>query len=270
MILDETYTLTNGVRIPKLGVGTWLVPDGQAAQVVKDAVKAGYRHIDTAQAYENEVGVGKGIALCGVPRQDLFITTKVYAETKDHDAAALSVDTSLKKLGLDYIDLIIIHCPQPWNEFRGPKRYFAENKEVWRALEEAYDAGKVRAIGVSNFLTDDLENILDGCRIRPMINQIKIHPGCTPTDVIDFSLKEGILPEAYSPIAHGDAIKSAQLTDMAARYGVSVAQLCIRYTLQLGAVSLPKSLNPVHMASNAQVDFEISAADMESLKELKL
>lgn len=266
MITSEFYTLANGVTIPKLALGTWLIPDEEAPAAVKAAIEAGYRHIDTAQAYENENGVGEGIRSSKVPREQIFITTKVAAEIKTYEEAAASIDESLKKLGCGPADLIIIHCPQPWAEFRGPKRYFAENKEVWRALEDAYMAGKAKAIGVSNFLIDDLMNILDGCRIRPMVNQILLHIGETPAALLEFCRQEEILVEAYSPIAHGAALKSGEVAKMAARYGVTIPQLCIRYTLQLGTVSLPKSTKPEHIRSNAQLDFVISPEDMAALQ----
>lgn len=265
MILEETYTLSNGVRIPKVGLGTWLIPDDQAAGAVKAALALGYHHIDTAQAYENERGVGEGLRESGLKRDQYFLTTKVAAENKTYETAAASIDESLRKLGLEYADLIIIHCPQPWAEFRGAKRYFKENKQVWKALEDAYEAGKVRAIGVSNFLVDDLQNILEDCRIKPMVNQILLHAGETPRDLLDFCANEGILVEAYSPIAHGQALNNGQLAEVAARYGVTVPQLCIKYTLQLGAVTLPKSSNPDHIKSNVQLDFTISDEDMAFL-----
>lgn len=266
MITTETYTLANGITIPKLGYGTWLTPDEEAPAAVKTAIEAGYRHIDTAQAYENEHGVGEGIRSSKFPREQIFITTKVAAEIKTYEEAAASIDESLKKLDCGPADLIIIHCPQPWAEFRGPKRYFAENKEVWRALEDAYEAGKTRAIGVSNFLIDDLQNILDGCRIRPMVNQFLLHIGETPAALLEFCRQQQIVPEAYCPIAHGDALKDEGLARTATRLGVTVPQLCIRYTLQLGAVSLPKSLNPDHIRSNARLDFVIPPEDMAALQ----
>lgn len=264
-ILQETYTLSNGVRIPKLGLGTWLIPDAEVVSAVKSAIDMGYRHVDTAQAYGNERGTGEGVRLSGLPREEIFVTTKVAAEMKDYASAAASIDESLRKMGMDYADLMIIHCPQPWNEFRGAKRYFKENKEVWRALEDAYEAGKVKAIGVSNFLVDDLQNLLEDCRIKPMVNQILLHVGETPYDLLDFCKQQDILVEAYSPIAHGAALSNERVAEVAARYGVTVPQLCIRYTLQLGAVSLPKSSNPDHIRSNVQLGFTISEEDMAIL-----
>ena len=265
-MLNEHYTLSNGVKIPKLGLGTWMIPNENAAQAIKDAVTLGYRLIDTAQAYGNEQGVGKGVRECGVERSKIFLTSKVAAENKSYESAAKSIDETLAKTGLDYIDMMIIHSPQPWAEFRDEKRYFAENKAVWRALEDAYDAGKVKSIGVSNFLIDDLQNILEDCRIKPMVNQILTHIANTPLELIEYCEKNGILCEAYSPIAHGEALKNGVIVETAKKYGVTPAQLCIRYTLQLGMVSLPKTGNPQHMKDNAAVDFVISDADMETLK----
>ena len=266
MILNETYALSNSVKIPKLGLGTWMLTDSEAALAVKDAVAMGYRHIDTAQAYGNEAGVGEGIRTCGVARDELFVTSKVAAENKSYDSAAQSIDETLRKTRLDYIDMMIIHSPQPWAEFRGEKRYFKENREVWRALEDAYKAGKVRAIGVSNFLKDDLENILNSCGIKPMVNQILAHISNTPLSLIDFCNKNGIQTEAYSPIAHGEALKNKAIADIAAKYSVTPAQLCVRYVLDLGMVALPKTANPEHMKANADVDFNISGEDLNTLK----
>ena len=266
MILNETYTLSNSVKIPKLGLGTWMLTDSEAAQAVRDAVAMGYRHIDTAQAYGNEAGVGDGVRTCGVARDELFVTSKVAAENKSYDSAAQSIDETLRKAGLDYIDMMIIHSPQPWAEFRGEKRCFEENREVWRALEDAYKAGKVRAIGVSNFLKDDLENILNSCGIKPMVNQILAHISNTPLSLIDFCNKNGIQTEAYSPIAHGEALKNKAIADIATKYSVTPAQLCVRYVLDLGMVALPKTANPEHMKINADVDFNISGEDLNTLK----
>ena len=259
-------TLNNGVRLPSLGFGTWCIDNAKAAEAVRTATELGYRHIDTAQAYGNERGVGEGVRTCGVPRAELFVVSKVAAENKSYETAARSIDETLEKMGLDYLDMMIIHSPQPWAEFRGEKRYFEENREVWCALEDAYKAGKVRAIGVSNFLEDDLENILNSCGIKPMVNQILAHISNTPLSLIDFCNKNGIQTEAYSPIAHGEALKNKAIADIAAKYSVTPAQLCVRYVLDLGMVALPKTANPEHMKANADVDFNISGEDLNTLK----
>lgn len=268
-MLKETYTLTGGIQIPKLGLGTWFIEDDKAAEAVRAAVKLGYRLIDTAQAYGNERGVGEGIRTCGVPREQLFVASKIAAELKTYEEAARSIDETLEKMGLTYLDQMIIHSPQPWAEFRVEKRYFEENQAVWRALEDARAAGKVRVIGVSNFLKDDLEHLLSGCRVKPMVNQILLHITGTDLELVDFCRQQGIQVEAYSPIAHGEALKNPAIAEMAKKYGVSAAQLCIRYVLELGAVALPKTANPDHMKSNADVDFTISEADMDTLTHLE-
>lgn len=264
----EFRTLSNGKKIPVLGLGTWFIDDDKVAAAVVSAVKIGYRHIDTAQAYGNERGVGIGIKACGIPREELFITSKVAAEAKTYDTAAKSIDETLDKMELSYIDLMLIHSPQPWAEWRDGKRYFEENIQVWKALEDAYTAGKVKAIGVSNFLIDDLENLIAHCEIKPMVNQLLIHIGNTPMELINFCKQQNIVVEAYSPIAHGEALKNETIVAMAQQYGVSVPQLCIKYVLNLGTVALPKTSNVEHMQNNASLDFEISEEDMEALKTL--
>lgn len=269
MILKENYTLSNGVEIPKLGLGTWFINDDDAVQAVKDAVDLGYRHIDTAQAYQNERGVGEGVRNSGVLREDLFVTTKLAAEVKSYDKAVKSMDQSLETMGLDYIDMMIIHSPKPWMEFHEEDAHKDGNREAWKALEEAYQAGKLKAIGVSNFQKADIENILESCTVKPMVNQILAHISNTPKELIEYCKENDILVEAYSPIGHGELMKNGEVTKMAEKYGVSVPQLAIRYTLQLGLLPLPKTAKPAHMKNNADVDFEISAADMETLQNME-
>jgi len=269
MILDETYTLANGMQIPKLGLGTWFIDDDKVARAVGDAIEIGYRNIDTAQAYGNERGVGEGVRRSGVPRDQLFISTKLAAEVKEHDAAVAAIERSLATLDIDDIDLMLIHSPQPWDDFRGGD-YDEGNRQAWRALEEAHASGRIRAIGVSNFQRHDIENILEIATVAPQVNQILVHIGNTPTELIDYCRSVDILIEAYSPIGHGEILHRPELTTVAERYGVSVPQLCIRYTLQLGAVSLPKTADPDHQRSNADVDFVISDEDMTALQNLDL
>lgn len=265
MILNEDFTLNNGLTIPKLGLGTWFIPDEAAPKAVQEALALGYRHIDTAQAYQNERGVGQGVR-AAASRDAVFVTTKLAAEIKSYAEAVASIDGSLRTLGLDHIDLMIIHSPKPWMEFHEDESFQDGNREAWRALEDAYQAGKLRSIGVSNFKEADLENILGGCRVKPMVNQILAHVGNTPFGLVNFCQSHGILVEAYSPVGHGELLKNAVLADMAAQYGVTVPQLCIRYCLELGMLPLPKTANPAHMATNAALDFSISSEDMESLK----
>ncbi len=269
MIIEETYALANGLEIPKIGLGTWMMSNEEAEQAVQDALEIGYRHIDTAQAYGNESGVGAGIRAGGVDRKDVFVTTKLAAEVKSYDEAVAAIGRSLETLGLETIDMMIIHSPWPWAEFHGEDRYFEENRQAWRALEEAYEAGKLRAIGVSNFEKQDLDNILESCSVKPMVNQILVHISNTPTDLIRYTQDKGLLVEAFSPIAHGELLKNREVTDMAERYGVSVPQLSIRYTLQLGLLPLPKTANRAHMKDNVDVDFVISDEDMDRLKNIK-
>lgn len=267
-IFNQTYTLANGVEIPKLGLGTWFIDDDDAAEAVRTATQIGYRNIDTAQAYGNERGVGEGVRSSGVSRTELFVSTKLAAEIKDYENAVEAINESLATLNIDYIDLMLIHSPQPWDDFRGGD-YAAGNQAAWRALEEAHQAGKIRAIGVSNFQQRDLEHILDSCTVAPQVNQILVHAGNTPSELITYCQSKDILVQAYSPIAHGAILQNPQLQALADHYGVSVPQLCIRYTLQLGTVSLPKTANPDHMRSNAQVDFQISDEDMAALRKLE-
>ena len=268
MILEENYTLHNGVQIPKIGLGTWFIKNENVAEAVRQATKIGYRHIDTAQAYANESGVGEGIKTCGVDRSGIFVTTKLAAEVKSHQEAVSSIDGSLQKLGLDYIDMMIIHSPKPWAKFHSDEPFFEGNLEAWLALEEAYKAGKLRAIGLSNFKEADLDNILKSCSVKPMVNQILAHITNIPQSLIEYANEHHILTEAYSPIGHGELLKNAEVIGMADKYEVSVAQLSIRYVLQLGLLPLPKTADPEHMKSNAEVDFNITKDDMDFLSNL--
>lgn len=265
-MLKETFTLSNGVEIPKVGLGTWMIADDQVGQAVVAAVEMGYRHIDTAQAYQNERGVGEGIRTCGVAREELFVTTKLDAGIKDYDTAKEAIEASLNAMQLDYIDLMIIHAPTPWQNFGGEDRFFEGNLAAWRALEEAYAAGKLRAIGVSNFERADIDNLVDNAEVPPMLNQILAHISNMPVDLIDYSQSKGMIVEAYSPVGHGEILKRADIKSIAEKYNVTVPQLAIRFLLQLGLLPLPKTANPAHMKNNADVDFIISDADMETLK----
>lgn len=267
---QEMKKLSNGVEIPVLALGTWFIDDDKVEEAVKSAVKLGYRHIDTAQAYGNEQGVGKGIRSCDVPREQIFVTSKVAAEYKTYEEAAASIDRSLVNMGFDYIDMMIIHSPQPWDKVnQSEDRYVEGNRAAWRALEDAYKAGKLRAIGVSNFLQEDIEKLWDTAEIKPMVNQVLCHISNSPLELIDYCQKKGMVMEAYSPVAHGEALKNKAIADMAEKYGVTIPQLCIRFDIQLGMIVLPKTANPEHMKVNGDVDFIISDKDMEILKHVE-
>ncbi len=267
---NKNLKLNNGIEVPQLGLGTWFIDDKQVASTIKEAVNLGYRHFDTAQAYGNEKGVGEGIRTCGVAREDLFVVSKVAAEHKTYQAAKESIDQTLETMGLDYLDMMIIHSPQPWDKVnQSDDRYVEGNRAAWKALEDAYKEGKLKAIGVSNFKKEDIESLLEVCEIKPMVNQILLHISNTPLDLIKYCNEQGIVVEAYSPIGHGEILNQPAIKEMADKYHVSVAQLCIRYTLQLGAISLPKTANPDHLKTNSDVDFVISDEDMEALKHFK-
>lgn len=269
MILSERFTLANGIEIPKLGLGTWEISDKNVPQAIKEAVKIGYRHIDTAQGYQNEQGVGEGIRTCGIPREQLFVTTKLDAGVKSYKEAAKSIDESLKKLNIGYIDLMLIHSPKPWQHFHEKNAYLNENREVWKAFEEFYNTGNLRALGISNFKETDIDNILQSCTIKPMVNQILAHISNTPFDLIQYTQNRGLLVEAYSPMGHGELMKNKHVAAIADKYKVSVPQLGIRYCLQLGMLPLPKTGNPKHMKINSEVDFIISESDMDILKNME-
>lgn len=267
-ILKENYHLANGIQIPKLGFGTWLIDNYRVAAAVTQTLEAGYRHLDTAQAYGNEKGIGEALRQTAVPREQIFVTTKLAAEIKSYDAAAQAIDQSLTDLGRDYVDLLLIHAPQPWDNFRNGEHYFAGNLAAWQAMEAAYDAGKIRALGVANFEQEDLENLLTHGRIKPVVNQILLHIANTPFALLQYCQKHDVLVEAYSPIAHGQILQNPQIKQMAAKYQVSVSQLAIRYCLELGTLPLPKSENPAHIVENGAVDFQIASADLKTLEDL--
>ena len=273
MIHKEYFVLSNGIKIPKLGFGTWQIPNENACECCLYALRSGYRHIDTAKAYGNEEGVGEAIKASKLNREDIFITSKIPAEVKTYEGAKRCIKESLDLLGVDYIDLMLIHAPRPWDEMRWDfeYRYYKENIEVYRALEEVYEQGKIKSLGVSNFSIDDLKNIFDNSKIKPMVNQICVFIGETPIELIEFCQKEDILVEAYSPLGTGRLFKNEFVKQYADKYGVSIAQLAIRYTYQLGTLPLPKSVNPDHILNNMDINgFTISDEDMEALKKYNI
>ena len=266
---NNTISLPNVVQIPLLALGTWLIPDDRVGAAVSSALDIGYRHIDSAQGYENERGVGEAVRKSGINREDIFVTSKVLAEIKDYDGAARSIDRSLKVSGLDYIDLMLIHCPQPWAEFnKSPDRCVEGNRAVWRAMTDAYKAGKLRAIGVSNFSETDIDSLWEAAEVKPMVNQVSCCVGNTPRALIDHCTSKGMIMEAYCPLGHGNVIGNRKIAAYADKYSVTTAQLCVRYCIQLGMPALPKTENPAHMANNADLDFVISEEDMKALENL--
>ncbi|MBQ9514984.1 MAG: aldo/keto reductase [Ruminococcus sp.] len=266
-MLKENYRLYNGVKIPKIALGTWQISDSDVIGTVNNAISIGYRHIDTAVQYENERGIGQAVKECGVARNELFVTTKIPHDVKSYEGAKQTIEDSLNRMGLEYLDLVLIHSPKPWEElFAGSdKTYFEENLAVWKAMTEAYQSGKVRAIGVSNFEISDIQNLIDHSNVKPMVNQIRVHIGHMPTEIINYCQTNDILVEAFSPNATGKLIGNPAIEALADKYGVSVPQLSIRYDLQLGLLPLPKSTSKDHMKQNAELDFEISDKDMTIL-----
>ena len=262
--MTDHFTLANDVQIPTIGLGPWQIPDGDAAyDAVAAALVAGYRHIDTARAYGNEASVGRAIADSGIPRTEIFLTTKLPAEVKSYDGAVASFEETVAALGMDHVDLYLIHAPWPWSAIGTDHR--AGNAAVWRAMEEIHDAGRARAIGVSNFTVADLDALIGVSRLTPQVNQIKFHIGRTQPETTAYCQANGILVEAYSPLATGAILGNAEVLAVAERYGKSVAQLCLRYVLAKGALPLPKTTTPSRMRENLDLDFEISAGDLAHL-----
>jgi diketogulonate reductase-like aldo/keto reductase len=266
--LSDTYTLSNGVKIPVIGFGTWQTPSGPTAvNSVKEAIAAGYRHIDTAALYGNEESVGQGIRASGIPRDQIFVTTKLANNDHGYQPTLRAFDVSLRKLGLTYIDLYLVHWPNP-ARFRSS--WESANAGTWRALEELYDAQKVRAIGVSNFRPKHLDALLKTARITPHVNQIRLCPGDTQDEVVEYCRSRGILLEAYSPLGVGRIFGIKAIQDIAARYHKTVAQVAIRWSLQRGYLPLPKSVTPARIRENGLVfDFQLSQADVDLLAGMK-
>lgn len=260
--------MKNGVEIPVVGFGTWQTPDGDVAyQSVLDALKAGYRHIDTAAAYGNEASVGRAIKDSGIPREELFITSKLWNDSHSYEAAKIALDKSLKLLGLDYLDLYLIHWPNPLINRRN---WDKANAEAWRYMEDAYTEGKIRAIGISNFQIEHVEALLKTATIRPMVNQLFINPSDLEQDIVAFNEAHDILTEAYSPLGTGSLLAVPEINDIAEKYGKSAAQVLIRWSLQHGFLPLPKSTHAERISQNADVfDFELTDAEIAALDQLE-
>ncbi|MFP5112503.1 aldo/keto reductase [Bacillaceae bacterium C204] len=254
--LKNTTTLHNGVQMPWVGLGVFKVNEGEeVVQSVKAAIKNGYISIDTAAIYKNEEGVGQAIKESGIPREELFITTKLWNAEQGYESTLEAFETSLEKLGLDYLDLYLIHWP-------GKNKY----KETWKAFEKLYKEGRVRAIGVSNFQVHHLEDLISSAEIKPMVNQVEFHPHLTQKELLSYCKKEGIQLEAWSPLKQGQLLNEPVLEDLAHKYNKSVAQVILRWDLQHGVVTIPKSIKEHRIIENADIfDFELSAEDMEKI-----
>ena len=257
--LTDGFALNNGVTLPCVGYGTWKTPPEVAASVVAEAIRAGYRHVDGAAVYRNESGVGQGIKDSGIAREDLFVTSKVWNSERGYDKTLRAFERTCGDLGLDYLDLYLIHWPanaakyDNWDEV---------NLSTWRAMTELYKAGRIRAIGVSNFLPKHLRSLLE-TEVPPMVNQIRFHPKMMQKEIVEFSKANGLVVEAYSPLGQGEVLNYPVLEEIAAKYGKTTAQVCIRYALQHGICPLPKSVTPSRIVSNTQVfDFVLSPEDM--------
>ena len=260
--MSKLKTLSNGQLIPVLGYGTWQNTDPQECiDGVKTALEIGYRHIDTAQMYGNEELVGEGIRLSHVPRKDIFLTSKLDNPNHGYERAKKAIDDSLERLGTDYMDLFLIH----WPEMEGHMEDWQEsNIETWRALEEAYEAGKIKAIGLSNFKTKHLKNLLANCRIKPMVNQLRLHPGIAQKETVAMSREAGMVIQAWSPLSPlSQMLDDEVVVSMTEKYQKSLAQLLLRYSLQKDYIPLTKSVHKDRIKENAAIfDFKIDEEDM--------
>ena len=267
MIKNSSFILKNNVEIPAIGIGTWQVAPGEEAyNTVKSALLAGYRHVDTANTYGNEASVGEAIRDSRIPREEIFITTKLPSDIKTYDGARASFFESLENLGVEYIDLYLIHAPWPWSAVG--TNCDEGNTSAWRAMIDLYNEGKIRAIGVSNFHPADIENLIKTTGFSPMVNQIRYFIGNTQQHITDYCQERGILVEAYSPLATGALVNDEHMSHLAEKYGKSIAKICIRYCIEKGTLPIPKSTNPTRMAENLDVDFKMDAEDVSYLDSL--
>lgn len=266
----ENYTLSNGVQIPKVGFGTWQIPDGtEVYNSVSHALKVGYTHVDTAQIYRNEEGVGRAIADSELAREKIFLTTKIWNDKHDYELAKASIDESLEKLSVEYVDLLLIHWPNPI-ALRENDAWKAGNAGAWKAMEEAYKLGKVRAIGVSNFMIHHLAALFETAEIKPHVNQVLLAPGCPQEELVSFCRQHGILLEAYSPLGTGSIFDNPIAQELAQKYVKSIAQIALRWSLQKGFLPLPKSVTPNNIEANLQIfDFELSTEDIARLDKVE-
>ncbi|MHA2938420.1 aldo/keto reductase [Vibrio sp. RC27] len=267
MNLSATYKLNNGIEIPKLGYGTFQTPDDQSGiEAIVNALKVGYRHIDTAQSYKNEGCVGEAIKLSDIPREQLFITTKIANSVNGYENTIKSLDESLNKLGIETIDLVLIHWPSP-KRFRD--QWQSRNSETWRALETYYKQGKIKAIGVSNFKTHHINELLKTATVVPAINQIRLCPGDVDVETVNFCRQHNMLLEAYSPLGQGAIFDTPEITALAEKYNKTIAQVSLRWSLQMGFLPLPKSVTLERIQANTDIfDFQLKDEDIAMLTNL--
>ena len=264
----DCYELSNGTKIPCIGFGTWKLLEDDCIKSVKNAVKAGYRHIDTATAYRNEKSVGIAVKECGVDRNELFITSKLWNSSKGYDEAIRALRKTLAFLDVDYIDLYLIHWPR---SHKCMNDYEQLNNETWRAFETLYKDGLVRAIGVSNFLEHHLQPLIDNAQILPMVNQLELSPQCRQDSAVAFSRKYNMAIEAYSPLTRGNVFGMEQMRIVSQKHNRTAAQICLRWSIQNGYIPLPKSSDEEHIVSNADVfSFSLDEEDMRLLDELSV
>lgn len=267
--LTDCFTLHNGVKMPCMGFGTWRLPldGGVCEESVKYALKVGFRHIDTAQGYRNEAGVGKAVAESGLKREDVFITSKVLNCSRGYENTLAAFDISMKKLAIEVMDCYLIHWPANSKEL--PYTWERVNKDTWRAMEELYKEGRIRAIGVSNFLPHHLKPLMETAEIMPMVNQLEIHPGFGQFETVKFSQENGIIVTAYSPLGNGEILNNEVLIKMAEKYGKSVPHICYRWVLQHDIMPLTRSHDPERIATNGNIfDFELSDEGMAEIDAL--
>lgn len=267
--VNSPIKLNNGVEIPCVGYGTFRTDPAVTAQAVQDAIAAGYRHIDTAKVYENEVGVGQGIKAAGVPREELFVTSKLWNTDRGYEATKAAFQASLDRLGLDYLDLYLIHWPANEKQFGADAAKI--NAETWRAMEELYEAGKIRAIGLSNFMPYHVAELLKTAKIKPMVDQIEVHPGWTHAEEIKKLQAMDIVVEAWGPLGGQGAtvLVDPTMQKIAAAHGKSTAQVSLRWILQQGVVPLPKSVHVDRIKQNMELfDFELSNEEMQTIAAL--
>jgi len=266
--MNKYFKLNNQTKIPSIGFGTWQTPDGETAiNAIKTAIENGYRHIDGAAIYKNEKGVGEGIKASNINREDLFVTSKLWNTERGYDTTLKAFEKTLSDLQLDYLDLYLIHWPANALQFKNWKEL---NAETWRAIEKLQKDGKIKTIGVSNFLPHHLEALLETATVTPTVNQIEYHPGFMQKECVEFCKQNNILIEGWSPLGRGEVLTNQTLIDIAAKYNKSVAQICIRWALQNEVLPLPKSVTPSRIKENIEVfDFEITAADMALINQLE-